>query len=170
GFAGQIRTQAGFAGTLIHRERLLMVVSPEHAVADKPSVSANDLIKIPFIWREKGTQTRELVSQWFIKKAGRNYLSSSIELHNIEAAKRMAVEGYGITVVPEISVRREIHLGLLKSIALKGFDLIFNYYLFFLKGKILSRAAEALLATVADDKLFSHAADLKKQLQAPRDK
>lgn len=64
-------------------------------------------------------------------------------------------------MVPEISVRREMHLGLLKSIALKGFDLTFDYYLFFLKGKILSRAAEAFLATVADDKLLNHAADLK---------
>jgi len=162
GFAGKIRPHAGFAGTLIHRERLFMVVSPEHAIAAKRSVAADELLKIPFIWREKGTQTRELVSQWFVKKAGRNYPTNSIELHNIEAAKRMAAEGYGITVVPEISVRREMHLGLLKRIALRGFDLTFDYYLFFLKGKILSRAAEAFLATVADDKLLSHAAGLKK--------
>jgi len=167
-FAGKIRTHSGFAGTLIHRERLLLVVSPEHAIATKPTVSVDALIKIPFIWREKGTQTRELVSQWFVKKAGRNYPANSIELHNIEAAKRMAVEGYGITIVPEISVRREIHLGLLKSLALKGFDLTFDYYLFFLKGKILSKAAEAFLAMVADDKLFSHAEGLKKQVQTAR--
>ncbi|MEA3486142.1 MAG: LysR family transcriptional regulator [Thermodesulfobacteriota bacterium] len=168
GFAGKIKTHAGFEGTLIHRERFLMVVSPEHTIAAKRSVSADDLIKIPFIWREKGTQTRELVSQWFVKKGGRNYPSNSIELHNIEAAKRMVVEGYGITVVPEISVRREMHLGLLKSIDLKGFDLTFDYYLFYLKGKILSRAAEAFLATAADEKLLSHAAGLKKQMQTAR--
>lgn len=62
----------------------------------------------------------------------------------------------------------KVDLGLLKRIALRGFDLAFDYYLFFLKGKILSRAAEAFLATVADDKLLSHAADLKKQLQTAR--
>jgi len=167
-FAGKIRTHSGFAGTLIHQERLLLVVSPENAIATKLTVSVNDLIKIPFIWREKGTQTRELVNQWFVKKAGRNYPANSIELHNIEAAKRMAVEGYGITIVPEISVRREMHLGLLKRIALKGFELTFDYYLFFLKDKILSKAAETFLAMVADDKLFSHAADLKKQVQTAR--
>lgn len=168
GFAGKVGTHPGFAGTLIHRERLLLVVSPEHAIAAKRSVAADELIKIPFIWREKGTQTRELVSQWFVRNAGRNYPANSIELHNIEAAKRMAAEGYGITIVPEISVRREMHLGLLKSIALKGFDLTFDYYLFFMKGKILSKAAEAFLAMVADDKLLSHAADLKKQVETAR--
>jgi len=61
-----------------------------------------------------------------------------------------------------------MHLGLLKRIALKGFELTFDYYLFFLKNKILSKAAEAFLAMVADNKLFSHAEDLKKQAQTAR--
>ena len=95
---------------------------------------------------------------------GRDYPKKSIELQNVEAAKRTVVEGYGITITPEIAVRREIHLGLLKSIALVGFDLYFDYYLFYLKGKTFSKAAEAFIEMVSGFNLFSNPENLSKPL------
>ena len=95
---------------------------------------------------------------------GRNYPKKSIELQNLEAAKRTVVEGYGITVIPEISVKREIHLGLLKPINLKGFGLSFEYYLFFLKGKTASRASMAFIEMLANFSLFSGWENLSRHL------
>ena len=100
----------------------------------------------------------------FEKMVGRDYPKKSIELQNVEAAKRTVVEGYGITITPEIAVRREIHLGLLKPIDLAGFDLYFDYYLFFLKGKTFSKAAEAFIELVSGIKLFSNPENLSKSL------
>ena len=112
--------------------------SNENPSATQTSVAIDELGKTPFIWREKGTQTRLLVEGWFEKMVGRDYPKKSIELQNVEAAKRTVVEGYGITITPEIAVRREIHLGLLKPIDLAGFDLYFDYYLFFFASWIFS--------------------------------
>ena len=165
GFAGKIRSHTGLTGILIHRERLLVVSSTDNPITTKNSVSVNELGKIPFIWREKGTQTRELVKRWFEKRAGRNYPGKSIELQNIEAVKRMVVEGYGITVIPEIAVRREIHVGLLKRVNLEGFDLSFDYYLFYLKRKVLSRATEAFLEVLSSIKTLSHSWNIEKHFQ-----
>ena len=164
GFAGKMKTHSRLKSIFIHRERLLMVCSNENPLATQKSVAVDELGKTPFIWREKGTQTRLLVEGWFEKVVGRDYPKKSIELQNVEAAKRTVVEGYGITITPEIAVRREIHLGLLKSIALAGFDLYFDYYLFYLKGKTFSKAAEAFIEMVSGFNLFSNPENLSKPL------
>ena len=161
GFAGIIRSHAALTGILIHREKLLVVSSPDNPITAKNSVSVNELGTIPFIWREKGTQTRKLVKKWFEKRAGRNYPGKSIELQNIEAAKRMAVEGYGITIIPESAVRRDIDSGLLKALDLKSFDLTVDFYLFHLNGKVFSKTAETFLKMLSGVRLLSHTENLR---------
>jgi len=164
GFAGRVSTEPRLDSVMIHREKLLMVSSADNPLTGRKSISMDDLKNTPFIWREKGTRTRALVNQWFENRDRRDYSDKWIELHSVEAAKRTVVEGYGVTVVPEISVMRELHLGLLKRIPLEGFDLTFEYYLFSKKGKIPSRAAQALLDVLADFRLLSHPENLHKMI------
>jgi DNA-binding transcriptional LysR family regulator len=164
GFAGRLKIDPRLNSVLVHREKLLLVSSPDNPLTERATVSVDELCKIPFIWREKGTQTRALVKKWFEHKMGRNYPKKSIELQNLEAAKRTVVEGYGLTIIPEISVRRELHVGLLKRINLNGFDLSFDYYLFYKKGKIFSKAAETFLEMMAGFHLLSHPEYLKAHL------
>ncbi len=95
------------------------------------------------------------------------YEYRSIELQNLEAAKRTVIEGYGVTVTPEIAVRREIHVGLLKPINLNDFSLWFEYYLLIIKGKTFSKASEAFIEMLANFKLLSHVENLKKHLNGP---
>jgi len=165
GFAGRLKAHTKLSRIPIHREKLFLVSAPDNPLSAKKSVTVDELGKTPFIWREKGTQTRLLVEGWFEKMVGRDYPKKSIELQNVEAAKRTVVEGYGITITPEIAVRREIHLGLLKSIALVGFDLYFDYYLFYLKGKTFSKAAEAFIEMVSGFNLFSNPENLSKGIK-----
>jgi DNA-binding transcriptional LysR family regulator len=63
-----------------------------------------------------------------LSKSGQsiNYPRKSIELQNLEVVKWTVVEGYGITVLPEIAVRREMYVGLLKCIDLNGFNFLFK--------------------------------------------
>jgi len=166
GFAGRIKINPRLTGIPIHRENLLVVAAPDNPLVNKNVVLPSELEKMPFIWREKGTQTRELVKRWFEKAVGRNYPKKSIELQNLEAAKRMVVEGYGITVIPEISVKKEIHFGMLKPINLKGLDLSFEYYLFSLKGRSATRASGAFLEMLADFKMLSGSENLVGHLAA----
>ena len=160
GFAGKLRLHKRLKSVMIHREKLLLVGAPDNPLAAREKVTAADLEEIPFIWREKGTQTRELVERWFSARVDR-YPRQSIEVQNVEAAKRLVVEGWGITVVPSISVMREIHSGLLKSINAPGLNLAFDYHLLYLKKRILSRAAHAFLEVLRTIKLLSHAADIE---------
>ena len=160
GFAGKMKSHPRLERIRIHREMLLMVCSKDNLLAQKKSVRVDDLGHTPFIWREKGTQTRSLVKDWFDTHTHEKFPQKSIELQNLEAAKRTVIEGYGVTVTPEIAVRREIHVGLLRPIHLDDFNLWFDYYLLFVKGKIFSKAAGAFLQMLADFKLLSHVQNL----------
>jgi DNA-binding transcriptional LysR family regulator len=160
GFTGWTVNHPSLHRVLVHRERLVIVSSPDNPLVQKENVHTKDLRTTPFIWREKGTQTRVLVKEWFEANIGRDYPKRSIELENIEAVKRAVTEGCGITIVPERAVRREIDSGLLKRIYLDDFDLLVDYHLSFLKKKAFSRATVAFLELLPELQMLNQADDL----------
>ena len=64
----------------------------------------------------------------------------------------------------QVSVKREIHIGLLKPIAIEGFNLSFDYYLFYLKDRIFSKAVTAFLAKLAEFGLLSNSGNIRQNL------
>ena len=161
GFAGKVRSHAGLHGIPVHTEKLLLVSSPHHPLAAKKWIAPAELIRTPFVWRERGTLTQKVVKRWFEKHLGRNSPGKSIALENVEAAKRMVEEGYGITAMPHSAVKREIDMGALKALAVDGFELFVDFYLFYFKGKIFSRAAMTFLKMLYDTRRLSHSGNMK---------
>jgi DNA-binding transcriptional LysR family regulator len=168
GIAGMIKKQATLSSVFIHRESLLFVCSARNPLAGRESVTLGDLDRIPFIWREKGTQTLTLVKRWFQQNATADFPHQTLSLANLEAAKRIVEEGYGVTIIPAIAAQREIEAGLLKRLAVKGFDITVDYGLIYLKGRLLSRAATAFLETLGSLKIFSHDKNLDSCLEKYR--
>jgi DNA-binding transcriptional LysR family regulator len=160
GFTGWTVNHPSLHRLLVHRERLVIVSSPDNPLVQKENVHTKDLRTTPFIWREKGTQTRVLVKEWFEANIGRGYPKRSIELENIEAVKRAVTEGCGITIVPERAVRRELDSGLLKRVYLDDFDLSVDYHLSFLKKKSFSRATVAFFELLPELQLLNQSDDL----------
>jgi len=165
GVAGEFPFHHRLTRVHLHQEKLVMVASPANLLTTKKSVSLSDLDKVHFIWREKGTQTRILTENWFKKRSAKNYPNKSIEIENMEATKQLVQEGYGITVLPEVAVRKEIDTGLLKRIYLEGFDLSVDFDLFYLDRTFLSKAAKAFLWMLSSTRLFSHAVNLQQHLK-----
>jgi DNA-binding transcriptional LysR family regulator len=160
GIAGKIRNHPKLSEHFIHRERLLPVCSPQHELAKKQSVGLNELAKMPFISREKGTLNRLTVEKWFKKNLGKNYPKIAIELENVEAAKQIVQQGYGYTIIPESTVNREIEMGLLKQLNIQDLDLYIQIYVVYLKGKVLPTAVKSFLEILAGSHIFSNAEDL----------
>jgi DNA-binding transcriptional LysR family regulator len=154
GFSGMTTNHARLESILIHQEKLIMVASPRHPLSAR-KISLDDISETPFIWREKGTQTRKLIEKWFLRQLHGHYPRKSIELQNMEAAKRMVEEGYGITVVPEAAVRREISAGWLKPLQVDELNVLNSYFLIFLKTRKPTSAAEAFRKMLSKTSLFS---------------
>ena len=164
GFSGMTTNHARLESILIHQEKMIMVASPRHPLSAR-KISLDDISETPFIWREKGTQTRKLIEKWFLGQLRGHYPRKSIELQNMEAAKRMVEEGYGITVFPEAAVRREISAGWLKHLQVEELNVLNSYYLVFLKTRKLTSAAEAFRKMLSKTRLFSCSENLRTDLQ-----
>ncbi len=165
GIAGMVKKKVTLNSVFIHREQLLFVCSPQNPLAARKSVVLGELDRIPFIWRERGTQTLALVKRWFHENAGDDFPHQTLSLANMEAAKRIVEEGYGVTIIPATAARREIDAGLLKRLDVEGFALTVDYGLFYPKGRLFSGAAEAFLTTLCSLGIFSHGENLRGHLR-----
>ncbi len=166
--SGMIKKQATLDGVFLHRERLIFVCSPQSPLAARTRVTLGELDRIPFIWREKGTQTLAIVKRWFQENATDDFSHQTLSLANMEAAKRIVEEGYGVTIIPTTAARREIATGILKHLDVEKFDLSVDYGLFYPKGRIFSRAAQVFLETLCTIGIFSHGENLRTLLNDDR--
>jgi DNA-binding transcriptional LysR family regulator len=168
GIAGMVKKPATLKSVFIHQEELLFVCSPKNPLAARKTVSLNDLDRIPFIWREKGTQTLALVQRWFQENAADDFPHQTLSLANMEAAKRIVEEGYGVTIIPATAARREIEAGLLKRLNVRKFTVTVDYGLFYREGRIFSRVVESFLETLRGLTIFSHGENLRARLGTGR--
>lgn len=164
GIAGKIANNAKLSEHIIHREPLLLVSSPEHDLSKKPLVNLEDLVKASFISREKGTLNRAVVEKWFQENFGKDYPRISVELENVEAAKQIVEQGYGITVIPEATVKKEIETGRLKQLNYQELELYSDIYLIYLRNKVFSRAVKIFIQTLSNSGIFSNTETLMKRI------
>ncbi len=129
--------------TFLHGEKLLCIAAPHHPLAQKQTLDIQDLQGMLFINREAGTRTRKQVEQWLFDQ----HLTTlnSIDVGHIEAVKKAVEAGLGVSIVPEISVRRELDAKLVTALNIEGFDLQADYYLVHFDNRKISTATQAFL-------------------------
>jgi DNA-binding transcriptional LysR family regulator len=145
GFGGVAKPENDIQYTLIHQEPFVFVVGAEHPLAARSQINVEDLKSFPFIWREHGTLIRRKMEEMFGGDQFSFIFNNVIEVQNVETVKRLVEDGYGVTIIPEIAVRREISAGWLREIHLAGLDLRASYYLLHPRKRPLSKHARAFL-------------------------
>ena len=111
------------------------------SILSKERISKRELSTIPFIYREEGSGTREMM-----EKVVREYdlpVNKRLELSSNEAVKQAIIAGLGCSIVPIISMKSELQQGSLRVIPVKGFPIHSMWRLIWLKQKKLSPVAEA---------------------------
>lgn len=100
-------------------DQLRLIVPPDHELAGRDTAQVADFIERPFICREEGSGTREVIME-YLGHAGydRNSLRGCMELGSSEAIKGAVVAGMGISVLSEAVVAKELSLGELVALPL----------------------------------------------------
>lgn len=99
----------------------------------KGSVELKDYSDLPFIYREKGSATRQTMERFIEKK--KIQLVKKLELTSNEAVKQAVLAGLGYSIMPEIGIRNELSNGLLHIVPVKGLPITTSWQLIWLKGK-----------------------------------
>jgi len=101
------------------KDDLVMVVPADHELADQKSVSVKKMLNYPFICREEGSGTREVIVEHLKAQGlGKHALKACLELGSPEAVKGAIEAGMGISILSSVSIAKELKLGILKSVPL----------------------------------------------------
>lgn len=101
-------------------DELVVILQETHALAKKPFLAPRDLVGLPFLSREEGSGTREVIADYL----ERNHMHFSelnlcMEFGSPEAIKSAVEAGLGVSVVSRATVGKEVKLGTLVAVPLK---------------------------------------------------
>jgi len=101
-------------------DQLVLIVPPDHVLAGEESVSFREIFEHPFICREEGSGTREVVADYLsAQNADNKELTIAMELGSPEAVKGAVEAGMGISIVSGATIQKELRLGTLVAVALE---------------------------------------------------
>ncbi len=100
-------------------DELVMICAPSHPLAKRGAVTPRVLAEQPYVSREMGSGTREVVDEYF-RNNGVNPddLHTEMELGSREAIKGAVEAGLGIAILSASTITKEIKLGDLVAVRL----------------------------------------------------
>jgi DNA-binding transcriptional LysR family regulator len=100
----------------LYEDALVLVVDPAHAFAKRGEAHLAELAEQHFILFDRQSSYHELATALFLE-AG-IVLHGTMELDNIDSAKKMVQEGLGVAFLPQVAVADEVRGGALRVVRL----------------------------------------------------
>ncbi len=124
-------------------DQLVVVCSPDHPLAGKKTVTAEDLVGHRFIGFDQDIPTRKATDQ--ILRDLRLDLEPVMEFDNVETLKRAVEIDAGLAFVPEATIRQEVEQGTLIKLPLQGHHISRPLAIIHRKGRVLTPAMKKLI-------------------------
>ncbi|MFZ5642768.1 MAG: LysR family transcriptional regulator [Bacillota bacterium] len=133
------------------QDEMVLVAPTLHPLGKKSIVDIDDLKESVFVIREEGSGTRVAMEEFF-EKAG-FVPERVITLGSTQAIKEAVESGLGISILSKWTLRKELALGSLKPLRIKGLDIPRGFFFIRLKDKFQSRACDEFLNMIQGDDL-----------------
>lgn len=128
-------------------DELVVIVPPLHPWAKKREVSIYDVTKEPFILREEGSGTRQIIEKYLSKHGiSTHEMKASMMLGSTVAIKGAVESGVGISIMSRWAARKEAKYGSLKLLSIKEEKLLRDFSLIYQKNAIASHAIDEFLS------------------------
>ena len=100
-------------------DHLVVILPTEHELANKQTITMEELMHFPFVVREEGSGTRDVIMSYVTKMGlDKNNLNICLELGSPESIKGAVEAGMGVSIVSNATIQKEIQLNLLKKVDL----------------------------------------------------
>lgn len=121
----------------------LYLVGKKKQRTNKTTFQQEALSDLPFIFRERGSGTRQAMESYF--QGYKIQMEPKLELTSNEAVKQAVLAGLGWSIMPLIGIRNEIRNKELQIFPAAGLPIATTWRLIWLKGKKHSPVAKAYL-------------------------
>jgi DNA-binding transcriptional LysR family regulator len=137
------------------KDRLVLTVPKGHRWIGKKFIAANELLQVPFISREKGSATRDVLEAYLkeTKSISLSQLDICAELGSSEAIKEAILAGLGVSIISIHAIKRELAAGLLFEVPIAGLKMERNFYLIYPRQTDFRHSHKIFIAFLKDYKL-----------------
>jgi DNA-binding transcriptional LysR family regulator len=132
---------------IIHRDEIVLAVSPMHALARREAVKLDEVLQYPLLLLKQGRQ-RMLINTFFHSFDAQPRIA--MELDSSELLKRLICAELGMGFLPRANVIDDAHAGLLKIVKVEGMRLNRELALIYRKDRTLTHAAQAFFDTATN--------------------
>ncbi|MFX1496486.1 MAG: LysR substrate-binding domain-containing protein [Promethearchaeota archaeon] len=116
----------------IGEDQLKFICAPDHELVKRGNniVKFEDILKYPFVWREKGSGTRDTFCQQF---PDYNKLNIELEINDNDSIISTVSESNYLSIMSEIMAIKAENAGLIKILEIKSHPIIVKRPLFFIR-------------------------------------
>ena len=112
-------TNKNLAVEVCWHDELMFICQPSHAMAKKTGITPQEIVTLPFLCREEGSGTREVINEYLEdNKVSAHDLNLCMEFGSPEAIKSAVEAGLGVSIVSRATVGKELKLKTLVAIPL----------------------------------------------------
>lgn len=138
----------------VMEDELKLIVPVGHPLAELREVSLQEVLDYPFVLREKGSGTRQVMEEELSRlSVPIDRVKTVMDLGSTGAVKSAVEAGFGITMLSPASVKHEVALGLLKVLDIRDASFRRNFYSIHLKSTLLPISAVTFLDFLREQKL-----------------
>jgi DNA-binding transcriptional LysR family regulator len=128
-------------------DELKLILPAAHPLADNPKIHFEDILEYPFILREKGSGTRDVMEKEMLRcGADASLLRIVMEIGNTGAIKSAVEAGFGLSIMSPTAVKHEVALGLLTVRDIADFTFTRQFNAIYLDSTLLPISAVSFLA------------------------
>jgi DNA-binding transcriptional LysR family regulator len=100
-------------------DKLVLICPPKHALAGRDKVHVTELADYPFLCREEGSGTREVISQ-YLGESGMKLSDTNLlfEFGSPESVKSAVEAGLGLSIISQSTLTKELKLNTLAAVEL----------------------------------------------------
>lgn len=105
--------------TACRLDEMVVIVPPDHPLAQFKTIRPEQLTQYPFILREEGSGSRAVIDE-YMKNAGMNFIDFNIvmELGSPESIKMAVESGVGVAITSRTTLGKELKLGSIAAVSL----------------------------------------------------
>jgi len=115
------------------KDTLVLAMPGDHPWRKKDYVTLDEVSKEPYIIREMGSATREIMEEYLLKNTDKNLSKFNIvcEMGSSESVKEAIIAGLGVSILSIHAVKRELKQGTLIETPIKGCTIQRYFYLIY---------------------------------------
>ena len=135
GFIGKETANRKLVVNRLWQDRLVLAVPIDHPLAKRRSVTVEELARAPFIVRERGSATRDIVEECLQRHFDITFSRFNVvcEMGSSEAVKEAILAGLGVSILSVFAIERELKQGMLAIVNVSDCKIERFFYLIFKK-------------------------------------